>query len=505
MLIVLVVLRLAPIGLGQLLLDDELTSYLVATGHAAEYGHSAIPTLAWVPAHEWQRYLQIEEGSSPASVVTDLLDTDIHPPLYFLLLRGWTQLFGSSYFAGKLLSWLLDIACLAMLVFTGQRLFSSRGLGLLTGLIWLVSPVAILGGAMIRQYSLLTLEVIVFTLLLGQLLLGENAHAQARRLVLALLLTAFVGLLTHLLFITVLAAGVMAVVLTNKQRRHMAILVPLSAMLAALFLFLTVPNSFGLNHYIQGKLSSFDFQSDLVTTFAQRSLMLLLPLAVPLAAYAAALLRARMQHQPRPRILIDGSNTTLRFLLVMLLVPCALHGAMVLTGLFYPYSLSNHHLLYLTPLVALAATGLLREMPKTNAGTLAVIGVLAGLLVISAVRIGQWFPDIRHALDLQQLADYDLIVVDNVQKPRFFNYMDPQSTVFAADQQELFEQAEAWIPRLVAEGGLYVSLVKNGPHARGDGAGRERILGLIEQSGSLRLIGNWRQRSAFVSLYEVGE
>lgn len=504
----LVLLRLGPVVISQLLLADELTSYLVATGHVAEYYHADSknppPVSNWAPAYEWQRFLRIEQDSNPYTVITDLLNTDIHPPLYFLLLRGWTQLFGNSYLVGKLLSWILDVACFGMLVFTGQLLFSSRGFGLLSGIIWLVSPVAVLGGATIRQYSLLTLEVLVFTLLLSRILLHKNSYAEARRLILALLITAVIGLFTHLLFILILLAAVMAIVLTNRTPRHMDILAPFLAVVVGITILSILPDSFGLKIYFQNRYASLGFESNLVGRFALRSVVLLLPLLIPLAAYSVSYFSTRIQHRPYSFFQIDSSDPTLRFLLIMLLVPYVLHGALYLSGFFYPYSVSDHHLLYLTPLVALVSTALLLKFPEPEIGALVIL-VMVGLFIISATKTGQRVLSIRAAVDLRQLVNYDLLVVDNIQKPQLFNYMDPESTVFAAEQYELIEQPQDWLPRLVSDGGIYVSLVKNGPHAKGNIEGRDRILELIDQTGTYRHIGDRQELGALVSIYLVSK
>jgi len=79
---------------------------------------------------------------------------DVHPPLYYLLLKAWCGLFGGSDLAARSLS--LALGCLAAVgVFLlGRQLLGESG-GLVAGLIAALSPCFVQTGSEVRMYALL--------------------------------------------------------------------------------------------------------------------------------------------------------------------------------------------------------------------------------------------------------------------------------------------------------------------------------------------------------------
>ena len=99
---------------------DEVFSLAIATGHSLEHpAATADPALGDfvepkgpVHAEEFQRYLAHDDPpASPARVVRAVLLSDTSPPLYYLLLYGWTLVFGTSDVALRLFSTSL-VACM---------------------------------------------------------------------------------------------------------------------------------------------------------------------------------------------------------------------------------------------------------------------------------------------------------------------------------------------------------------------------------------------------------
>ena len=63
-------------------------------------------------AEEFKRYLAHDDPpASPARVVRAVLLSDTSPPLYYLLLYGWTLVFGTSDVALRLFSTTCSLAC----------------------------------------------------------------------------------------------------------------------------------------------------------------------------------------------------------------------------------------------------------------------------------------------------------------------------------------------------------------------------------------------------------
>ena len=78
---------------------------------------------------------------------------DVHPPLYFLVLKPWVRLLGPSEPAARLLSILFHLAAAGMVFLLGRRL-AGRGAGLLCAAIHALAPLAVLSAELVRMYSL---------------------------------------------------------------------------------------------------------------------------------------------------------------------------------------------------------------------------------------------------------------------------------------------------------------------------------------------------------------
>ena len=68
-----------------------------------------------------------------------LLNVDVHPPLYFILLRGWCRLFGANALSARLLSLVLGLLCLPAAFSLGRRLLDERA-SLMAALFLALSP-----------------------------------------------------------------------------------------------------------------------------------------------------------------------------------------------------------------------------------------------------------------------------------------------------------------------------------------------------------------------------
>ncbi|MFN2138106.1 MAG: glycosyltransferase family 39 protein [Candidatus Promineifilaceae bacterium] len=502
--------RLEPL-FEQTLRFDELTSYLMATGHFAEYvqiySSGAPPAGEWVPAAAWQQFLAVGTASDPQTVVQDLLTYDIHPPLYFLLLRGWLEAAGNSYLSSRLLSWFLDLATAGLIVLCGRTLFEGRWAGWFAGLIWLVSPLAVEGSAWVRQYSLLTCFSVLFTLLVAQVLFTHLTPRRTAAQFLALALVGCLGLLTQYTFVFIAGAGVIALLLFGRRSpllRYIFLIV--LALLPLALLLAGHRQPFAVPIFLSRQLSTAGFSAQRLPLFLRSSLLLSLPLALPVAATAVAVWQARRQQQ---RLALVGNNETRRvfgFSLVMLLVPWTLYALSYMAGIFAPHARMAHHLLFLTPFVALCTTAWLeilpRPLPRNTA--VATAGLLIMLLLISTVRTGRAVKS-AGSLDMQALANYDVIVIDSIKRPESFTYLQPQSSVFAATQETLLEEQEDWLPRLVEDGGVFITLSRSGPFPDTDPELRQRLLGMIENMGTVRLIGHGSEYGTELSMYEVAE
>jgi hypothetical protein len=182
---------------------DEIFSLAMATGHSLEHpAADADPALgdfvqpAEAPSPQvFRRYAEQEDRPAGAGrVVRAVLLSDTSPPLYYLLLNGWTRAFGTGDSALRLFSVWWAMLSLPLLWLLGKELGGPRA-AWSACLLFSFSPVAFYYSVEGRMYSLLWCLVLA----LGWLTLrlaegGRRSHA-------VLWVAAGVaGLLTHYFF-----------------------------------------------------------------------------------------------------------------------------------------------------------------------------------------------------------------------------------------------------------------------------------------------------------------
>jgi len=184
---------------------DEFFSLAMATGHSLEHrAADAQPHLGDfvesqvpVPAAEFRRYLQHESPpASPVRVIRAVLLSDTSPPLYYLLLEGWTLVFGTTDLALRLFSVSFSIASLPLVAAVARRIAGPRA-ALASCVLFALSPLVIYYSTEGRMYSLL-----VF-LTLGTALVSLLLQERGPRVGICLLwvVLSAAGFLTHYFFV----------------------------------------------------------------------------------------------------------------------------------------------------------------------------------------------------------------------------------------------------------------------------------------------------------------
>ncbi len=149
---------------------------------------------------------RLSERSLP--LIIEGTASDIHPPFYYLALRGWRELFGDTEFGLRSFSAFAGILTVAM-TFTLGRLFYHGGPGkarqttfVLLGATFLaaINPALVYYSQETRMYALLALLSTLSTFLLWQWLNSRRGIAWAA----AYILTAAAGLYTHYFFPAIL-------------------------------------------------------------------------------------------------------------------------------------------------------------------------------------------------------------------------------------------------------------------------------------------------------------
>ena len=157
---------------------DEFFSLAIATGHSLEHpAAEADPTQGdYVeaptprPATAFRRYLEHEDPPAGfGRVVRAVRLSDTSPPLYYLLLNGWTRWAGVSDAALRLFSALWALGSIPVLWLIGRRV-GGEAAAVLAVVLFAVNPLGLFYSVEGRMYSLvmfLVVGLVALTLQLG--------------------------------------------------------------------------------------------------------------------------------------------------------------------------------------------------------------------------------------------------------------------------------------------------------------------------------------------------
>lgn len=129
------------------------------------------------------------------------------PPAYFLFLRYWLSLFGTSEFSARLPSCLFDTGSIALAYYVALRIFNNRWIGLYVSLGMALSPFLIWYAQEARSYSMALFLGLVSFWLLQQAL--EESGGRATIMWAAFVAVSALGLYTnyYFLFLIISEAG----------------------------------------------------------------------------------------------------------------------------------------------------------------------------------------------------------------------------------------------------------------------------------------------------------
>ncbi len=184
--------------------------------------------------------LAISRTPTPALVVGLLrLELDVHPPLHFLMLKGWVALAGESLLSLRLLNILLSTLTGALMVRLVALAGGGRPAQRAVIVLWAVAPLLVFGEWLVRMYTLLGLlatAAAVFALL-GTPPRPESEPRGEVKYVLLAALTCLLALYTHALgMIVYVAVGVVCVGAVWGAWRRAAVTVVAFGVVGALYL-----------------------------------------------------------------------------------------------------------------------------------------------------------------------------------------------------------------------------------------------------------------------------
>jgi hypothetical protein len=243
---------------------DEVFSLAIATGHSLEHPASrAEPAMgdfveareAMPPSH-WRRYLSHERPpASPTQIVRAVFLSDTSPPLYYLLLHGWTLGLGTSDRTLRLFSVFWAVLTLPLLYLLGRSLTTPEA-AFSTCLLFSLAPVSLYYSVEGRMYSLLWFLATA----LAWLSLRLHDRGGSAGTVILWLLCGAAGLLTHYFFVFVWTACILWLILDpGRSRRSLVLVATLATLLLVLPWYLRIPGSLAqwrvTGHWLDGPLT----------------------------------------------------------------------------------------------------------------------------------------------------------------------------------------------------------------------------------------------------------
>lgn len=198
----------------KLISGDECITQVRAAGYKGEsYGVDAykgqsvaklLPRDQIVTVGDMSRFQTVQATPTPLDTLrVTATGAPQHPPLYWLLIRFWTQAFGNSVAAIRSLSVIFSVLAFPALYWLCWELFSSAAVGWIAVALMAVSPVHIFQAHNARPYSLWILMMLVSSAALLQALKSNQNNKKAW---LAYGITLALSLYTYLFSVFVLIA-----------------------------------------------------------------------------------------------------------------------------------------------------------------------------------------------------------------------------------------------------------------------------------------------------------
>ena len=214
---------------------DEVFTSVRVVGYTGEQIEAQVFNGQPITAAELQRFQQLTPERDFADTLSALSKHAEHPPLYYLLVRVWVQLFGSSVAAFRSLSVVFSLLAFPCLYWLCQELFGSAWASAVALMLLAISPFHVLYAQEAREYSLWTV-----TILLSSVTLLRSTQRGGWRNWAAYALSLALGMYTSLLTVLVAIAQGLFVLMTTRRRQWLAYGLSLLATLVLFSPWLTV-------------------------------------------------------------------------------------------------------------------------------------------------------------------------------------------------------------------------------------------------------------------------
>ncbi|NJQ97125.1 MAG: hypothetical protein HC784_04380 [Hydrococcus sp. CSU_1_8] len=141
---------------------DETVTSLRISGYLKEEVNRQVFTGSQISVRELARYQTINSEKNIFDTVKGLAKEEAQlPPLYFILVRLWTQLFGNSIAVTRSLSAFISLLAFPCVYWLCLELFNSPLIGVVAVMLVAVSPFQVLYAQEARMYSLWSVQILL--------------------------------------------------------------------------------------------------------------------------------------------------------------------------------------------------------------------------------------------------------------------------------------------------------------------------------------------------------
>lgn len=180
---------------------DEVSTSLRVSGYTKQEVISQLSQQSIISISDLQKYQKLSPTKNWSDTLEALKTSPEHSPFYFLLIRGWLQIWGSSIAAIRSLSVIFSLIALVCLYFLGKELFASERVSIIAVLLMAVSPFFVAYAQEARPYSLWTLTILVSSITLLRAIRYDNWFSWTTYS-LSLMLSLYTSLLSVLVIIS---------------------------------------------------------------------------------------------------------------------------------------------------------------------------------------------------------------------------------------------------------------------------------------------------------------
>ncbi len=202
---------------GKFFWIDEIMTVLRSTGHQVKPFYQEWFDNRIIPFQEVQYFQQVQAGGSFHDTIAALAIEDAkHPPLFFLMVRGWRSLFGSSITSLRAMAAIASLFifpsfyCFCRVLFPHRPLVAKLCLGLTA-----VSPVYLLYAQEARAYNIWLVAVLLSSAALHQAARQPSWQRWGTYVALASF-----GIYNHTMFVVVLFSHSLYALVTGWLNRE---------------------------------------------------------------------------------------------------------------------------------------------------------------------------------------------------------------------------------------------------------------------------------------------